>query len=98
MKRQVNELSGVDVARLSIVTKGANRKSFFLRKSAEDFADVELITSPARRELIAKSDWTAVYCVVAEPGWLEEAGQKGDNEIFDRWASEDEIRKAAHRF
>lgn len=98
----IHELSDVDVAAISIVGKGANRKRFFLRRSGDEPATEPLLTGPAPHDLIFKGDagepWSAVYCVVAEPGWLEDAGLHGDQSIADRWASEDEIRKAAHRF
>jgi hypothetical protein len=91
----VNLLTNVRVAAISIVTKGANRKRFFLRKEAEG---EDLIELPSSQRILKAADWSAVYAVVAEPEWLEDAGQHGDQEVPDRWASEDEIRKAAHEF
>lgn len=92
----VHELLNVDVEAISIVGKGANRQVFFLRKEHRDVGELLELTS--RPELIKAADWSAVYCVVAEPGALEDAGMTGDQAIPDRWANEDEIRKAAHRF
>ena len=91
----IHLLSDVDLEAISIVGKGANRKQFFLRKEA---ADEALIDLPGPERMVKAADWSAVYCVVAEPGWHEEAGVGADQSIEDRWASEDEIRKAAHRF
>ena len=91
----IHLLSDVDLEAISIVGKGANRKQFFLRKEA---ADEALIDLPGPERLVKAADWSAVYCVVAEPGWHEEPGVGADQSIEDRWASEDEIRKAAHRF
>ena len=94
---KVNELSNVDVIAVSLVNKGANRKQFFLRKAADEEKN-ELLTLPAGdHRLLKAEDWSAVYCVVAEPGALEDSGI-GGTEVADRWASDDEIRKACHRF
>jgi hypothetical protein len=94
---QVNLLSAFDVEQIALVTKGANRKRYFLRKSGEP--SVDLVESPAEHELIAKADWSRVYCVVAEPGWQESPGQlAGDQSIPDEWASEEEIAKAQRSF
>jgi hypothetical protein len=94
-----NALSNVDVVAVSLVNKGANRKRFFLRKSAEgEDLETDLIDLTADSSLLMKADdWSAVYCVVAEPGALEDSGV-GGTAVPDRWASEDEIRKACHRF
>jgi hypothetical protein len=84
---------------VSLVNKGANRKRFFLRKSAEgEDLEADLIDLTSDSSLLVKSgDWSAVYCVVAEPGALEDSGV-GGTEIPDMWADEQEIRKACHRF
>lgn len=94
-----NSLSAVDVAAVSIVSKGANRKRFFLRKSAEgEDLEADLLTLPSgSHSLLKAADWSTVYCVVAEPGSLEDSGM-GGTEVPDMWADEDEIRKAAHRY
>ncbi len=89
---RVNLVSNADVQAISIVDKGANRKTFFLRK-----ADAEGATPLGHGRLVKAEDWSAVYCVVAEPGWAENSGIGGPD-IDDVWASEEEIRKAAHRF
>jgi hypothetical protein len=92
----VNLLSDVDVVAVSLVDKGANRKRFYLRK-AED--SEELFTLPGPHNLLKTDDWSVVYSVVAEPGWRENAGSGSPGESTeDEWASEDEIRSAAHRF
>lgn len=90
----VHLLSDVDVVAISIVEKGANRKKFYLRKSeAEEF------TLPSPHRLIKTDEWSAVYCVVAEPGWRENPGQGADSPgTDDEWSSPDEIRRAAHKF
>lgn len=94
-KTGIHELSGVDPVRISIVDVGANGQTYFMRKrGAGDGIEFDL----PGVDLIAKSDWSAVYCVVAAPGQLEQAGLYGDQSIPDRWASEDEIRDACHRF
>jgi hypothetical protein len=92
----INLLSDVDVVAISIVKQGANRKRFYLRKAEDN--DV-LFESPGSK-IVKMSDWSVVYCVVAEPDSAEGPGV-GDglgSGIDDRWASEDEIRKAAHKF
>jgi hypothetical protein len=97
----VNLLSDVDVVAISIVDKGANRKKFYLRKSQEvaiDHQDEFTLPSP-HRLLKEDGEWSAVYCVVAEPGWRENPGQgAADARVDDEWASPDEIRRAAHKF
>jgi Putative phage serine protease XkdF len=93
----INLLSDVDVVALSIVDQGANRKRFYLRKQE---ANENLLTLPAPHKLVkAEGDWSVAYCVVAEPGAQENPGiHADDHSIDDVWASEDEIRKAAHKF
>jgi len=88
-------LTDVDVVAISLVDKGANRKRFFLRKQDDG---ENLITLPAPHRLVKSEDWSAVYCVVAEPEWEEKAGQNGDPNIMDMWKDADEIRVAAHKF
>jgi hypothetical protein len=91
----VNLIRDADIQRIAIVDKGANRKRFFLFK-AEGDREVEQLGSG---RILKADDWSAVYCVVAEPGWHESPGIGAEApDIEDRWASEDEIRKAAHRF
>lgn len=96
---KVNLLSDFDVEAIALVTKGANRKRFFMRKSGEE-PPADLVASPhAERDLIAKADWSRVYGVVAEPGWQEDPGQlAGGDTTPDEWASEEEIRKAQRSF
>lgn len=89
----VNLVSDADIRAISFVGKGANRKRFFLFKNGED-GDISPV---GHSRLVKAEDWSAVYCVVAEPGWHEDSGIGGPD-IEDRWASEEEIRKAAHRF
>lgn len=89
----VHLLRDADIKAISIVGKGANRKRFFLTKA--DGEQAETLTNVHR--VVKAEDWSAAYCVVAEPGWHEGSGI-GGTEIDDRWESEDEIRKAAHRF
>src|SRR5262245_48398531 len=88
-------LRNVDVRKLSLVPKGANKRRIFLYKSAGDGGS-ELAPG---RIIKADDDWSSFYIVVAEPGAEEEPGQ-GPHEsgTIDVWESEDEIRKAAHRF
>ncbi len=88
----VNLIRDADIHAISIVGKGANRKRFFLRK-----ADADASETLSAGRLVKAEDWSAVYCVVAEPDWHENSGIGGPD-IEDRWADEDEIRKAAHRF
>lgn len=92
----VNLISDADIRAISIVGKGANRKRFFLTKADGDAAE----PLPTTERLLKAADWSAVYCVVAEPEWHESPGVAPgtDQSIEDRWASDDEIRKAAHRF
>lgn len=90
----VNLVRDADIRAISLVGKGANRKRFFLFKAEDGGESVSLGTG----RIIKADDWSAVFCVVAEPGWHESAGMIGDQAIEDRWADEDEIRKAAHRF
>lgn len=94
---KVNRLREVDIHAISIVTKGANQKRICLYKSEEEQDDDFTLIAPEAK--IAKmADWSAFYVVVAEPGWLEKSGMYGDQEALDVWESEEEIRKAAHRF
>jgi hypothetical protein len=90
----VNLLSDVDVVAISLVDKAANKKRIYLKKSENDLLDL-----PAPHRLIKNDDWSVFYAVVAEPEWRENPGKGSPGETFeDIWASEDEIRKAAHRF
>jgi Putative phage serine protease XkdF len=88
------KLRNVTVDCLAIVKEGANRKRFFLRK-AEDVNEDALLTLPANQRLVKSKDWSAVYCVVAEPGAVESGGLNAPD-VEDEWADADEIRKAAH--
>lgn len=92
-----NALSDVNPLALTLCKQGANRQRIFLRKTQTPTED--LVTLPAGRMPILKTadDWTVFYCVVAEPGAEEDPGLVGDQDSVDVWASEDEIRKAAHR-
>lgn len=95
----VTELSDVDVRAISLVKKGANRQRIFMWKCDEElFKDEDLKPLPHGPLVknMAGDDWTAFYAVVAEPGALEQPGRTG--ELEDRWASEEEIQKAAWRF
>jgi hypothetical protein len=86
-------LRDVDPYAVTICKQGANRKRMFLRKSADE-PNVE---SPAPTRILKNHDWSAFYCVVAEPGWEEDGGQGSEEGTVDVWADADEIRKAAHR-
>ena len=88
------KLRNVTVDCLAVVREGANRKRFFLRK-AEDVDEGALLTLPANQRLVKNKDWSAVYCVVAEPGAVESGGLNAPD-VEDEWADADEIRKAAH--
>lgn len=92
----VHLLRDVDIEAISLVTKGANRKRIFLRKrDGEDGA----VTVEGTSRLVKSTDaWSTVYCVVAEPDWEENAGQHGNQDVPDVWASPEEIQKAAWRF
>lgn len=100
-------LSNVKVEALSLVKAGANRNVYFLRKSdgtiealpATAAGPLGMLEAPFIEGVIAKSDWSVVYCVVASPGAAEGPGMlaKADDPD-DMWESEDEIRKAAHGF
>lgn len=95
-------LSDVNVVAVSICKGPANRRRIFLKKH-EGIDEKDLITSPAPKSIIRKAEgdsWRVFYSVVAEPGWEEQCGV-GEGAIpgtTDMWASEDEIRKAAHSF
>jgi Putative phage serine protease XkdF len=90
----VNLLRDADIRAISLVGKGANRKRFFLFKAGDQDGEVGEL---GHGRLLKAADWSTVYCVVAEPGAHEDSGIGGPD-IEDRWADEDEIRKAAHRF
>jgi hypothetical protein len=102
---EVSQLQDVIVEAITLCKKGANRQRIFLRKSAE-VAEAELMALPSSHRLLKSEDWSVFYCVVAEPGAEEDRGvimkdgvlQPDPVEGIDVWASEDEIRKAAHRF
>jgi hypothetical protein len=90
-------LRDVDPTCITICKKGANRQRIFLKKEA-DAGDANVVL-PAPHDLMKTGDdWSAFYCVVAEPGAEEDPGQGSDQSIIDVWADESEIRKAAHRF
>jgi hypothetical protein len=89
---------------LTLVKAGANRKRIFLMKEEDRAPEDKLIELPSTGRLICKAedgaDWSYFYCVVAEPGNLENAGV-GDGAgsgVDDMWRDEVEIRKAAHYF
>jgi hypothetical protein len=104
-------LSDANIMAISLVKHGANRKRYYLRKSTgevveHDAGAAAIVGDEELRELglgsriVKADDWSTVYCVVAEPGWIEGQGVgdvTGDNDD-DVWASADEIRKAAHQF
>lgn len=90
------ELTDVRPVRITVCKDGANKQVWFLRK-ADRPAEDELIALTSQPTVIVKSDWSAVYCIVAEPGSIENGGLLAP-EVSDRWASEAEIRKAAHYF
>jgi hypothetical protein len=87
-------LANVTVDCLAVVKEGANRKRFFLRKQ-DEVDERTLLTLPSSQRLLKTDDWSAVYCVVAEPGAIE-AGGLNAPDVEDVWDSPDEIRKAAH--
>lgn len=88
-------LADVRATALSLVKKGANRQTFFLRKTAEDEPTLTVATD--HRLLKAADDWSVAYVIVAEPG-AEEDGGLGAEGIVDVWKSEEEIAAAAHAF
>lgn len=91
----VHLLRDADIKAISLVDKAANRKRFFLYKAAGDEETEQISTG----RIVKAEGWETVYAVVAEPGWHENPGQgAADPDVDDRWADEDEIRKAAHRF
>lgn len=100
MPRQVHQLSDVQPGVLALCKQGANRQRIFLKKSMEKESTFEL---PGGQRLLRKaegSEWSYFYCVVAEPDALEDpgVGDGAGSGVEDVWASEDEIRKAAHHF
>lgn len=84
------QLKDVDVTAISLVKQGANGQRIFLCK--QDAAKPKV----AAGRIIAKSDWSAFYIVVAEPGSPENGGLLAPDatDVWDR----DEILKAAHKF
>lgn len=96
----VHLLHDVEPTVLALVKQGANRKRIFLMKENGNGSATVGITS---RQPILKADgdsWSYFYCVVAEPGSLEDAGI-GDGRgsgVDDMWRDAEEIRKAAHYF
>lgn len=95
----VHLLSDVDVVAISLVDKGANRRKFYLRKmDAVETDHREEFEVPGPAKIVKNDDWSAVYCVVAEPGWRENPGVGADTSLEDEWESPDEIRRAAHKF
>lgn len=96
----VNLLHDVDVLAISIVKNGANRKRFYLRKQHDGEPNLTATDKIIAHRLVKADDWTTVYCVVAEPGNLENAGiaDGAGTGIDDMWLNEDEIRKASHKF
>jgi hypothetical protein len=90
-----NALRDVDPKAITICKRGANRQRIFLRKAVPEADLLELVHETPL--LKAADEWSAFYCVVAEPGAEEDPGLTGDRDSVDTWADEDEIRKAAHR-
>lgn len=100
MPDQVHLLRDVQPTVLTLCKQGANRQRIFLKKEQKDEGLIELPGSHAVIRKAEGEDWSYFYCVVAEPGAREDPGM-GDgagSSIEDMWASEDEIRKAAHYF
>ncbi len=99
-RRKVNLLYDVEPTVLTLCKQGANRQRIFLKKEQ---ADEDMIALPGHEALIKKAEgdsWSHFYCVVAEPGSLEDPGM-GDGHgsgVEDMWRDEEEIRKAAHFF
>lgn len=97
---KVNLLYDVEPTVLTLCKQGANRQRIFLKKEQEGSDD--LLSLPAEPTLIKKAEgdsWSTFYCVVAEPGRLEDPGVgDGHGGIEDMWRDEEEIRKAAHFF
>jgi hypothetical protein len=103
MRKKRMRLSDVNVAAVSLVTKGANRNRFLLFKSGDQDADES--NADLRTSTIIKASppgggdgWSAAYVVVAAPDTEEDPGMFGDQDTVDVWADPDEIRKAAHGF
>jgi hypothetical protein len=100
MPRKVHLLRDVQPTVLTLCKQGANRQRIFLMKEQKDEG---LMPLPGGGEVLLKAEgdsWSVMYCVVAEPGKLEDPGM-GDGAgsgVEDLWKSEDEIRKAAHYF
>ena len=95
----VNLVRDADITALSLVKRGANRRRFFLLKSQPP-SDAQVVQLPACGRIVKAAGWSTAYIVVAEPGAHENPGSAPgtDQSIEDRWASEEEIRKAAHRW
>ena len=96
---ELYELFDVDVQAITICKKGANGQRIFLKKSV---AEDQLVELPAEQTIIKSTagsgdSWSAFYCVVAAPGVIENGGELAP-EKSDIWRSEDDIRKAAHKF
>jgi hypothetical protein len=100
MPKKVHLLRDVQPTVLTLCKQGANRQRIFLMKEQKDEG---LITLPGGGEVLLKAEgdsWSTIYCVVAEPGTLEDPGMGdgADSGIEDLWKDEQEIRKAAHFF
>lgn len=91
-----SELTDVQPYAITICKQGANRKRIYLKKDGEE-PEGTTATLPAQHRILKEDDaWETFYCVVAEPGHVEDPGQTGS--APDVWADEGEIRKAAHAF
>lgn len=88
-RKRLYKLSAVNVHRLSVVPRGANRQVWALLKRSQQLERVVPI-------LKANGTWRTAYIVVAVPGAVEDGGL-GASGIEDRWSAQ-EIRKAAHSF
>lgn len=98
-------LSDASVKAVSLVKVGANGKRFFLRKSGAVTetpitGDTPLHELATHSRIVKADDWSVVYAVIAEPGWIEGQGIADTTGVDDEdvWASADEILKAAHQF
>ena len=97
---RVHLLYDVEPTVLTLCKQGANRQRIFLKKAlTDDGAEIGVESGDVIRKAEGE-DWSFFYCVVAEPGALEDPGV-GDGRgsgVADMWRDEDEIRKAAHFF
>ncbi len=87
----LHRIVDASIVSLAVVSRGANRRQWALKKSAEHDTIQRVVPI-----LKGGEDWRVAHIVVAEPDSVEDGGL-GTHDVQDVWDPE-AIRKAAHSF